>query len=388
MFFGLIFVILYSMRILIDVRVLSRGGFSGIEYYTRSIINNLLRFKREHCYILFYNGLKKAALPHEWIADPLITLHSPRIPNKIFDCAQYIFHRPRIERHSNPDIVISPHINNLTVHVPRILAVHDLSFIHHPYFFSLRHRVWHRMQNIKRQLLSADRVIADSDFTKSDIIRTFNIPEEKVMRIYPGITLPQNGQTPERSSAFFNTHSIRKPYVLYIGTIEPRKNVYSIIKAFEIVKRNKQWRDLQLVLAGSMGWLYGDVLQAHRKSSFYDSIRIVGSISEKQKSFLYEHAEVFVYPSFFEGFGFPPLEAQSYGVPVIASNRASLPEVLHSSALLIDPWRIGECAEALEAVLNNEMFKMKLRKAGLENVKRFSWEKTTKEIMKIVEYRI
>ena len=180
-------------------------------------------------------------------------------------------------------------------------------------------------------------------------------------------------------------HGICEPYILYVGTLEPRKNIVSIIQAFDILKKKRDYRNLSLIIGGNFGWLYEEVESAIQSSSFHSSIKLLGPIEKDFINYLYNGAEVFVYPSFFEGFGFPPLEAQACGVPVIASNRTSLPEILKDSAILVDPWRIDDLVLALEEILGDEKLKDSLKEKGLENIKRFSWDEGVRGIFRVWE---
>jgi len=171
--------------------------------------------------------------------------------------------------------------------------------------------------------------------------------------------------------------------LLYVGALEPRKNISGIIKAFNLLKQNSAFNDLELFIVGPKGWLYNMIFKEARRSPHASDIRFWGSASLSEILYLYNCASAFVYPSFFEGFGFPPLEAQACSLPVIASNRASLPEILGNSALLIDPWRTDEMVMAIEAVLTDNTLRDLLIERGLQNVKRFDWNKTAEELIDV-----
>jgi glycosyltransferase involved in cell wall biosynthesis len=168
-----------------------------------------------------------------------------------------------------------------------------------------------------------------------------------------------------------------------MGTLEPRKNTGALVRAFDILKQDPVFRDLQLVIAGRPGWLYDDILRQIHNSPFREDIRFLGRVRTSDRVLLYNAASLFVYPSFFEGFGFPPLEAQACGIPVIASNRTSLPEILGDSAVLIDPWRIDELASAMREVLESPSASKKLVQLGLRNAERFDWEEAAKKTLKV-----
>jgi len=331
-----------GLRILIDARFLGRNPYSGVEEYGQQLIARLRRLAPENEY-------------------RTITNRFFGIPNKIFRLNPI-----PVDRLMPADLIYSPHLNFLrhSPRTPRIMTIHDLSFIHHPHFFSFRDRFWHWQQRVKKQAERAALIITDSRFSKNDISETLKIPEEKIKVIYPGIG-------PEfRKIKSPNPHPlVLNPYILYLGRLEPRKNIEALIRAFRLLK--SKFHNLKLALTGSGGITVAD-----------PDIIFTGPVSPEERLMLYNQAEVFVYPSFFEGFGFPPLEAQACGCPVIVSSRASLPEIVGRSGLQIDPWRIEELAGAIGAVLTNQTLRQRLIALGLKNVQRFNWLNAAQELLK------
>lgn len=179
-------------------------------------------------------------------------------------------------------------------------------------------------------------------------------------------------------------------FILFLGTIEPRKNIVGLIRAYDELQKfaeetdNEDLKKYKLVIAGTKGWLNEAIFNEVRKSENKDKIMISGFIDDKDKTAIYNLASVFAYPSFYEGFGFPPLEAMSCGVPVITSNSSSLPEICNSSALMIDPDKPEEIFESLKILLLNREFRENMIKKGIENAKKFSWKKSAKETLEIL----
>lgn len=375
---------MYGMKILIDARLLSNGGTSGIEEYTRNLLSNLWQIDQKNEYQLFYNGLRKLPITHN---SQLITnnygLIDWKIPNKLLDFSTRFFRFPAIEDFIKTDLIFSPHFNILTTKkIPRVITFHDLSFLHHPQFFSWKQKFWHWMQNVKTQAQAADKIIAVSEFTKSDLVNIFGIQPEKIEVIYSGIS-DSFGKI--ASSVSRRTRNDDKPYILYLGTLEPRKNVAAIIRAFNILKREPAFQDWQLILAGRPGWLYQNIIKEAGRSLYKKDIIFLGPVRAEERVSLYNSARVFVYPSFFEGFGFPPLEAQACGCPVVVSDRTSLPEVVGRGALLINPWKIEELANAIKEAAANQILRARLIKEGKANAKRFTWKKSAEETLKIFQ---
>lgn len=372
------------MSILIDVRLLSRGGFSGIHEYTRQIVEHLIELDQENRYQLFYSGFNKNPLPESWLGRKNVSIIDWKMPNKLLDLGSRtnIF---KIEKFIKTNLIFSPHFNILRTNLPRVITFHDLSFIHHPYFFNFRQRLWHWLQDYQKQAKEAARIIADSEFTKSDLMNAFKIPEEKITVIYPGVNPEFKKLKPEDAGLknFREKYKLDYPFVLYLGTLEPRKNIPAIIRTFSSIKTNPEFKNLKLILAGQPGWLYSDTLKEARNSPFKKGIVFWGKVENQDRIFLYNLCRVFVYPSFFEGFGFPPLEAQGCGAPVIVSNRTSLAETMTGSALLTDPWRIDEFSEKLKSILSDNTLRDNLINQGFQNAKRFSWNQTAKKTIEL-----
>lgn len=373
-------------RTIIDVRLLAKGGTSGIEEYTRLLVSALLSRDKTNKYFLFYNGFKKNQLLAFADFDNAEVVER-FIPNKLFDLSNRVINWPKVELFAKGDLVFSPHFNLLSTDLPRVITFHDLSFVHHPDFFLGRQRFWHWLQNCRKQALRAEKIIAVSEFTKQDLVDFFGIKEEKIKVVYSGVDPIFKKLLPHDSglAEFKKRHGFNQLYMLYLGTVEPRKNVLSIIKVFNALKeKNAFFKDWELVLAGNLGWLYKDVLKEAAKSRHSSQIRFLGGVSSADRLYLYNAAQVFLYPSFFEGFGFPPLEAQACGVPVVASNRTSLPEILKESAVLVDPWKLDEIYQAISKILTDEVFAKDLVSRGFENARQFNWDKAAGETMEVL----
>lgn len=372
------------MQILIDIRLLGPGGNSGIEEYTRQLLTHLFTIDTKNRYTLFYNGVIKAPLPGSLTKHPNVSVMDWRVPNRLLDLSMRVLRRPRIDKGRAFDLTFSPHFTQLCAErTPRIITFHDLSFLHHPDFFSLRKSFWHWLQNVRREAHDAAHIIAVSEFTKHDLVRTLHVPEDKITVIASGVD-PALRPLPENSAElkeFRARHNLHAPFLLSVGTLEPRKNIPAIIRAFNLLKRDKEFFDLRLVIAGREGWLYQNILTEAKRSPHQDHIIFWGKMSEDDKLYLYNLAEVFLYPSFFEGFGFPPLEAQACGTPVILGDRTSLPEIVNDSAIRVHPWNIDEIASNLKHVLKDPLLQNTLIAKGEKNVTRFSWEATAKKTL-------
>ena len=233
---------------------------------------------------------------------------------------------------------------------------------------------------------NADHFVAISEATKRDIIELYNIQADKITKVYNGSNIEIEDEiTKEEELKIKKKFKIENSgYIFFISTIEPRKNVATLIKAFNHIKENS---DLKLIIAGGLGWKYGDVLKLYEASKYKDDIIMPGYISKKEKKYLFENARCFVYPSLYEGFGIPVLEAMANKAIVVTTNISSLPEVGGDAAIYFDNvLNYEELAEKIEIAINltKEEKQEKIEK-GLEQVKKFTWDKCAKETLEVIK---
>lgn len=376
------------MKIGIDIRVLVRGVRTGVEEYTINLLSHLFLIEPEIQYKLFYNAYRKSKLGFDWSQLANVELKDFKIPNRLFFISARYFNWPKIDRLlGGADAYFNPHFFAAPVSLKcrKIMTVHDLSFEHFPEFFSWRKRLWQKfLMRIKKEAQGADKIIAVSQSTKNDLVNFYGIKEEKVEVIYSGVGeqfRPRQTSSPW-SANIKRKYNLPDDFALYFGTIEPRKNIAGLIKAFEILREKHK---IKLVIAGDKGWLYRDIFKTANESKYRNDIVFTGFIEEEDKPFLYGLAKVFVYPSFFEGFGFPPLEAMAGGIPTIVSNNSSLPEVVGDGALMIDPNNIDEMAWAMEIALTDSGLREHLIEKGTARAKKFSWDSCAKKTLAILK---
>jgi glycosyltransferase involved in cell wall biosynthesis len=376
------------MTVGIDVRVLTRGTRTGVEEYTINLLSRLLRLDKNINFKLFFNAFNKTRLNYDWVRLHNVALREMKIPNRfLFVSARYL-NFPKIDKLlDGSDIFFNPHFFSapLSKYAKKAMTFHDLSFELHPEHFSWRKRIWQRLlMNAKKEALSAAKIIAVSESTKADLVDFYKIKPEKIKVIYSGVgeEFIKMSETECRLSNVTQKYHLPRRYVLYFGTIEPRKNIVGLIKAFEILKeKNKNFKNLSLVISGGKGWLFKDIFEASKKSKYAKQIIFTGFVSPEDKVYLYNLAELFVYPSFFEGFGFPPLEAMACGVPTITSNTSSLPEIADEAAVMVDPYDVEELAWAMEEILSDPNLSKELSKRSLGRAKIFSWDKCARETL-------
>lgn len=318
------------------------------------------------------------------------------MPNKLLNFLFWYLHWPKIDKMvGGADVLFMPNINFGTVsqQCRLMLTVHDLSYERMPEHFSLKRRIWHIFINPKRMCQNANRIIAVSNSTKKDVALWYKIQEEKIKVVYNAVC--NRFRIIDRNDVKLleikEKYKLPFKFILYFGTIEPRKNITGIIRAYNQLRdfakedQEENMEKYKLIIAGETGWLGGQIFDEIQKSPYQSDIKIIRSVREADKEYLYNLASLFVFASFFEGFGFPPLEAMKCGVPVIASNNSSLPEVIGRAGILIDPDKPSEIFLAMKDILKNKELKENIVKKGLEQAREFDWRKSAQEFLKQLE---
>ena len=351
------------MNIGIDIRALAIVKRSGVGTYVFHALRNIVAIDQENDYYLFSSGRKnKLVLPKELQRKNIKHVHL-FWPNKLLNLIWLFGFGPTIDSlfPVKLDVVWLPNINfyKLKPKTPLILTIHDLSFLHSQKFYSFKRKWWHTLVNVRKIVDRANFVISVSHNTKRDIMRFFTIAEEKIKVIYPGVDSKKVDQ--EKAKQFLAKYKISPNYFIYLGTLEPRKNIDNIIKAFD--KYHIDYPEVDLVLVGNKGWIYQRLLRDVKKRKY---IKYLGFIDSPTKDFLYALSQGLIWPSFYEGFGFPPLEATWHQVPVIISYKTSLPEIMKSQALYIDPYNPADLYQVLKELTMDNRLREKIKDSAKE----------------------
>ncbi|MEP6719354.1 MAG: glycosyltransferase family 1 protein [bacterium] len=269
---------------------------------------------------------------------------------------------------------------------PVVVSIHDLSFEHLPQTFKRRSRMQLRL-TVRRSARNAAQVIALSEHARADLIDTYHLRPEKV-NVVP-LAAP-DAFAPVRDDNELQRvrqiYGIDRSYILSVGSIQPRKNLRRLIEAYSVLHQQQPEGKLpQLVLVGKNAWLYDETLQLLKDREVGDSIILTGYVPESDLPALYSGALCFIYPSYFEGFGLPPLEAMKCGAPVIVGNKTSLPEVVGDAALMIDPFDVNAIAAAIQKVISDSDFRSELRVKGMQRAKQFDWKETARRTLAVYE---
>lgn len=380
------------MRIGIDIRCLAEGRRTGVEEYTQGLLEALFAADRRNEYVLFFNSWSAPKADFSWAEKyPNVTVRVFRIPNKLLNFSLWYLRSPKLDRLlRGVDLFFMPNQNFVALSRAARLVVtaHDLSFELTPETFTWKQRLWHYLVNFRKLSRAADRVIAVSRSTARDLETLYGLPADRVAVVYSGRDLSCRQVDRNDLSLMAVKDRYRLPYrfILSFGTFEPRKNTEAVLAAFEALRgQGGPAADCHLVLAGSPGWSSQALEARIRRSPERDRIRVIGFVAQEDKAALYTLASVLVYPSFYEGFGFPPLEAMASGLPVITSHASSLPEITGDAALLIDPYQPNEILLAFQSVLGSRELSDALRARGLERAAKFSWSRAAGETLRVFQ---
>jgi glycosyltransferase involved in cell wall biosynthesis len=277
--------------------------------------------------------------------------------------------------------------NHLLAHFSRshtVYTLHDLIFLHYPEYH-LPYNRWYLTFAMPRYLRAAEVVITPSECSRQDAIKFYRLPAAKIKVIYEAASpIFKPTADTEHLRRVRQTYQLPDKFILHVATIEPRKNLGRLLDAFQSLLA--EWPDLRLVLIGKKGWLYEEFFQKLKTLGLEERVIFPGFVAEADLPACYQLAQVFVYPSLYEGFGLPPLEAMACGTPVVSSNSSSLPEVVGSAGLLVDPTDTAALTAALHRVLTDDHLRADLQQRGLAQAQKFSWQKAGEELVAV--YRL
>jgi len=372
------------MIIGVDIRPMV-GPRTGIQEYTEQILAHMIALAPEHQFKLFFSSFREKAPDRPWMRAPNVRLIEYKIPNNLLFLAGSVLGYPFIDKLlGGVDVFFSPHffLAPLSKTCRRVTTFHDLSYLRFPEFFTWRKRWWHTVEmDPARQARFSNQIIAVSESTKADLVDYYQIDPANISVVHSGTAMAC--LTEEALFEFKKTHNLPERFILHVGTLEPRKNIIGLVRAFNILKNQVGYEDVELVLIGKEGWQFRDIFKEIKKSPFKSHIRHLGHIIE-DRGLYYASATVCVCPSFFEGFGFPVLEAMACGTPVIVSANSSLPEVVGEAGFFINPYDISEIAEALEIVLLEPVIRSRMIKNGLIQAIKFMWENAARRTLDIL----
>ncbi len=358
----------------IGVNLLFLYEITGIGVYAKNILENLGKIDKNNQYIIFVNSETKNDVFYSFQNFKYVELPfkaSNRLIRIFFEqiVLPFLCLRYKITVLFNPSI-----FNPFLCFCKKIIVFHDFDFL---YDKKKSFKNFYLKLNL-HSAFKSQKIVTISNYIKNETISRYPFLVSKVNMIYNGLPKINNFFLQNITNDTFN---IEKPYIFYIGLILPRKNIENLIRAFKIF--SEKHKNFNLVLAGRIVEGNNNVEKVIEELQLKNKIKFIGYVQEKEKVLLYTHSMCLAFLSIREGFGLPILEAQSLGVPVLASNMTSLPEVGGDGALYVDPYNVEEIAKKMEEIVFNEKLRKKLIQKGYENIKRFSWEKSANELLNL-----
>jgi glycosyltransferase involved in cell wall biosynthesis len=368
------------MRICIDTSPAVHRR-AGLGRYAQELMAALLAADTDNEYVAFYHRPRDAQIDPPLDRIPHLTTN---LDTKPWRFAALLGQSLRISQDRMfPGIDLfhaTDHLLPRLTRVRTVFTLHDLIFRLYPGTHKPLNR-WFLTLVMPRFLKTADAVIAVSGHTKRDAMRFYDLDEAKIHVIYEGVNARFRPAPAEAIASVRQAHDLPPKFILSLGTIEPRKNLTSLLEAYRVLR--DQGSELRLVVVGKKGWLYEGFFHRLRELGLENEVVFTGFVPDADLPAIYSAAELFVFPSLYEGFGLPVLEALACGAPVVTSNRSSLPEVAGDAALLVDPTSVGDLEKAMTTVLERQDIRAELKAKGPRQASRFSWNKAARQTLAV-----
>jgi len=360
------------MRIAIDAHAIGRH-LTGNEVYVRSLLNAFAAREQDREILAYVSGAAACASISDRIrirrvaANPFLRLG--------FDLASRV-------RQDRPDLLHVQYTAPVGCSVPVVATVHDVSYLEHPEYFT-RSRAWQLRLTVGRTVRQAAKILTGTEVARNSILKVYPDLEEDKVVVVPLAAAPEFRPVSREGAvaAVRERHAIGGPFILSVGDIQPRKNHIGLIRAFARMVKAYPQLPHNLVLVGKPTWFSDKVREAARESGAEERIRFLGFVADADLLQLYNACDCFVFPSFYEGFGFPALEAMACGRAVVCSDASALPEVVDGAAILFDPFALDEMVRAIADVLLDGELRGRMERLGSQRAAHFSWQKTAQKTM-------
>lgn len=373
------------MKILFDATPLQPNP-SGVGFYVTQLLLALSQLQSPEDFqldVAYQPSLKNWILRRPYrpkLLSDWPRVHQLPLPVRVVNLLATLPHNPFLERlersWERPDII---HGTSYAVYPSRyskrVITIYDLTFLKFPQYATAVVKTFR--QRVAQCLQWTDLILAISESTKQDLIEAFHLNPEKIWVTPLASRYTPLDIAPDRLAILEKTvpYVFTRPYILFVSTLEPRKNITTLIAAFNLLKE-RHHLEHQLILIGQKGWNYEAIFNALQASPWQQDIHHLDYLSSEQVAMFYARTSAFVYPSHYEGFGLPPLEAMTLGAPVVVSNTSSLPEVVGEAAMKVDPQSTEALAEAIFTILSDDNLRQTLIKRGYEQAAQFSWQRT------------
>ncbi len=365
------------MRIAVNAIFLQKDKLEGYGHYAKEIISRIVLNHPEHEFIFVFDRPFDPSFVIAGNITPIIV--KPAARNALAYLYWYNITAPVALKKYKPDCWWQPYgFCSLTTGIPQLMVIHDLAYLHHPDFIAWHHRLFYQLFTPKF-IKKANSLVTVSEFSKADIIKQFKIAADKIEVISGAARAgfqPIGWQEKEAVKAL---HTQGSEYFLFTGGIHPRKNLLNLLKAFSKFKKWQQ-SNMKLLVAGRLAWKYESLVEKLKSYKYREDVVMLGYLSDKELQEITASAYALVYPSFFEGFGLPVLEAMQSGVPVICSNTSSMPEIAADAALYASPIEPDNIAKQMLNLYKNESLRDQMIQKGLKRAKEFNWDKAAQNM--------
>ncbi len=381
------------MKVAFESQLFLKGKKTGIAWNADHVIRELAKDKKISCICDFFTlgcpkenfaqvtcyekdyGVKMDPCP--WFHNVLYKLIWPIIP-----IPYRWFFREKRDVTIFPNFIVPPGVSGKT-----IVIVHDMAYRACPETVSKKTLKWLQL-TLKGSCKRADAIVTVSEFSKKEIVKYLDVPEDKITVMPNGVNLElfHPDYSAEQVEQVKEKYQISGPYFLYLGTLEPRKNLTRLIEAYAMLREKKgEDRLPSLVLAGGKGWMYESIFETVKQKKLEKKVIFTGYVEDREAPILMNGAQAFVFPSLYEGFGMPPLEAMACGTPVLTSNVSSLPEVVGESGILVEPESVESICAGMETLMEDDEFCARLSREGVLRAQDFAWNKVTESMKSLVE---
>lgn len=365
------------MRIAVNTRLFLKGKLEGIGWFAHETLSRLVKRHPEHEFIFFFDRPYHKDFIFEPNVTPVVLKPQARHPALYYLWTEWAV--PYALKKYKADIYFSPDgLGSLKTKVPTCITIHDLAYKHYPQFMDKMHK-WHYAHYLPRFARKAKRIIAVSEYTKQDIVTQYGIDASKIDVVYNGAHNEYVPLTYAQKEAVKERYTDGDEYFLFTGALHPRKNIINLLKAFVQFKRRQKSR-IKLIVVGRMAWQFKEIEQAKELMPYKEDVIWPGYLNVDELARVTGAAYAMVYPSLFEGFGIPILEAMTCDVPVIVSNTSSMPEVGGDAALLVDPSSPEDIAAKMMMIYKDENLRNKMIAAARIQKTKFSWDISAEQI--------
>ena len=369
------------MKVALDTSCLMINPWSGLAEVVRNFVDHLPGVMEKSQIVLFNNYFRGNISDFDFSSLEISTRFL-RVPRRMVDWWWKQSWPPLDEYLKGVDVFHGLHLQvPPTRKIKTVLTVHDCRYLALPQFYSTNEVKAYREQ-MTRSLDRADRIGADSEFTRQEILSYFPIHEDRVKVIHNGFSpwVAQDVHWEENVTRFLEKNNIPQQFLLYLGVLDPRKNLWNLIEALAISKtKSKEFPDLLLVGIEHEQWMRSEEARRAKELEIFNHIHIAGLLEKNLAWGLTQKALALCYPSLYEGFGFPPLEAMSAGVPVLAGRSSSIPEICGDAACFVDPLNIEEMSEGLNKIVSDSEYRQFLIQSGHRRIQKFSWQKAVEQ---------